>query len=135
MGIESIGTGLKTVLSAISGLRVFAPSELPDSVNDLPCALILLGETDYNADFSDNHDLNFRILILLAKQDAPSAFNKIIDYIEPTGSSSILATIEADLTLSSTCDTCKVVKNLGIGATNWGGITYLSTEFEIAIYA
>jgi len=71
----------------------------------------------------------------MTKQDSPSAFNKIYDYIEPTGTSSVLAKIEADLTLGGTCDTCRVIRNSGMGATNWGGITYLSTEFEIAIYA
>jgi hypothetical protein len=134
MSIEAIGSGLKTILAGIEGLRVYSPSEIPDSP-DLPCALILPGETDYNSDFSANYDINFRILILVTKQDSPSAFNKIYDYIEPTGDSSVLAKVQADRTLGATCDSCKVSKNLGIGSANWGGITYLSTEFEIQIYA
>lgn len=134
MGIEAVGTGLKGILDDISGLRVFATNELPDSINDLPCALILPGETIYDTTFGEDYDMKLRILILLAKQDSPSAFDKIIPYIEPTGTSSILAKIQADLTLGGNCDTCKVIRNLGIGATNWGGITYLSTEFEIVVY-
>lgn len=135
MSIESIGTALKGVIDDIPGLRVFAPNELPDSVNDLPCVLILLGQTSYDADFSGNYDFIFRIILLLAKQDAPSAFNKIMNYIEPAGDNSVLAKIQADLTLGGACDSCRVARNLGIGSTNWGGITYLSTEFEIEVYA
>lgn len=134
MGIEAIGTGLKTTLS-ISGLRVFAPNELPDSVNQLPAALILPGETNYGTSFGADYNYSLRILILVAKQDSPSAFNKILDYIEPTGSSSVLAKVKADRTLDGSCEDCKVLRNLGVGATVWGGITYLSTEFEVAIWA
>ena len=131
MGIETAGTGLKTALD-ISGLRVYAPNELPDSVNP-PCALILAGETNYEAAFEADYDYILRLIILVAKQDSPSAFDKILPYIEPTGSSSVIAKVKAAPTLGGNCDVARVRRNLGIGATNWGGIMYLSTEFEIAV--
>lgn len=132
MSIKTISAGLKATLD-IEGLRVYAPDELPDAP-DVPCALPLMAATEYDRTFDASHDLHIRLLILLAKQDSPSAFNKIIDYIEPTGDSSILAKLQADTTLGSSCDTLIVERNTGIGATNWGGIGYLSTEFEITIY-
>jgi hypothetical protein len=135
MTISAIGTGLKGIIDDITGLRVYAPNELPDSVNDLPAAVIVLGETEYDADFSGNYDFSLRVIVLLTKQDSPSAFNRIIAYIEPTGASSILAKINADPTLGGTCDSSKVIRNKGAGATNWGGIMYLSTEFEVAVWA
>ena len=46
MGIEAIGDGIKTRLNTIAGLRVYAPKEVPDSL-ELPCALILPGESIY----------------------------------------------------------------------------------------
>jgi len=135
MGIETIGTGLKTILEGISGLRVFAPNELPDSIPEFPAALILPGETNYEAAMGGDYDWTLRVLILLGKQDTPSAFNEILDYIEPTGAKSVITKVKADPTLDSSCDTSRVIRNLGVGATMWGGIAYLSTEFEIAIYA
>jgi len=135
MGIESIGTGLKTVLDGISKLRVYAPNQLPDSVNQLPAALILPGEASYDQDFSADYDYMLRVVIIIAKQDSPSAFNKILDYIEPTGDYSVLATVQASPTLGDTCAAAVVKRNLGVGATNWGGINYLSTEFEVTILA
>ncbi len=135
MSIETIGTGLKTRLDTITGLRVFAPNELPDAVNELPAALILPGAVNYHADFAADYDYMLRVIVLLTTQDMPSAFSKVLDYIEPSGTYSVLAAIEGDKTLSSTCDTLRVTRNLGVTTTTWAGIVYLSTEFEVLIYA
>ena len=135
MGIEAIGVGLKTNIDTISGLRVYAPNELPDTLNELPTCLILPGEAEYHADFDNDFDYMLRAVIVIAKQDSPSAFNKILDYIEATGSSSVKAAVEADRTLDGSAADVRVNRNLGIGALVWGGITYLSTEFEIAIWS
>lgn len=132
MGIEAIGLGIKTRLNTIAGLRVYAPSELPDSL-ELPCALILPGVSDYATAYDLGYDLTYRIVICISKQDTPSAFNAILDYIEAVGAKSIFAAIDADRTLNASCDTCKLQRNLGVGNTVWGGIVYLSTEFELAI--
>ena len=131
MSLETIGNGIKTRLQTISGLKVFAPNELPDAINQFPCALILPGETRYHAMFSGDADYIFRILILFTKQDAPSALNKMLDYIELTGTYSVKAAIEADGTLNGSADSSEVKRNLGIGVTSWGGYNYLSTEFEL----
>ena len=79
MSLETIGNGIKTRLATISGLKVFAPNELPDSINQLPAALILPGETSYDATFDDKADYRFRIIIVATKQDAPSALNRLLD--------------------------------------------------------
>lgn len=135
MSIEAIGDGLKTVLDTISGLKVSALNELPDKAHP-PHAIILLGETAYHRTYGNSPyeaDLIFRIIVLLGNQDSPSAANRMIDYIEASGSSSIVAAVEADPTLNSTCDGSVVTHNFGLGITNWAGIQYLSTEFEITI--
>lgn len=134
MGLETIGAGIKTLLSTITELRVYASGELPDSL-ELPCALVLLGPNDYATTFSAGYDTVYRIIVCLAKQDSPSAFNKIIDYIEPAGAKSIFAKLDADRTLSGSCNSSKLIRNLGIGSTAWGNIVYLSTEFELAVWS
>lgn len=134
MGIEAVGLGIKTRLNTIPGLRVYAPSELEDTL-ELPCALILPGESLYATTYEPAHDLTFRIVICIAKQDTPAAFNVILDYIEAVGAKSIFAAIDADRTLNASCDTSKLQRNLGVGSTVWGGIGYLSTEFELAVWS
>ncbi len=137
MGLETIGTGIKTRLDTISGLKVFSPKELPDSINQFPVALILPGETTYDAMFgniSRDSDYRFRVIILITKQDSPSALNALLDYIEVTVTHSVKAAIEADSTLDGSADDCRVSRNLGIGATTWGGSTYLSSEWEVLVW-
>ena len=134
MGLETIGAGIATRLETISGLKVFSPGKLPDAVNEFPAALILPGETTYNAMFSGDADYIFRIILIFTKQDSPSALGKLLDYIELTGTYSVKAAIDADTTLNSSADDSRVTKNLGIGVTNWGGYTYLSTEFLLEVW-
>lgn len=135
MGMEAIGSGLKTRLQTISDIAiVFAPNEIPDSIPALPCAIILPAHTDYDSTFSGEYDCEFRILILLAKPDLPSALNRILDYANPSGSDSVRAAINGDNTLGSSADDCQVTSNSGAGFTTWGGTQYLSTEFEIVVY-
>ena len=135
MSIETIGDGIATRLETITGLRVLAPAEVTESLNEPPMAVVLLENVAYRTDMSANYEVTFRVIVLVTKQDSPTAFNAVLDYIEPSGTKSVLAAIEGDKTLSSTADTVRVVRNLGITTTTWGGIAYLSTEFEVVVYA
>jgi hypothetical protein len=129
-----MGDGLKTRLETISGLRVYAPKELPDSVNSFPAALILLGDTNYLQTYTNDVEVIFRVLLLLTKQNQPSALNKLLDYIEPTGVKSIRAAIDGDTTLGGAADFAVMVSCSGAGVTTWGGHIYLSTEFEVRVH-
>lgn len=136
MGIELIGTGIKTRLQTISALRkVYAPNELPDSVNAFPSAIIMPGVMDYDQTFGGMYVTRFRIIVLMSKQDTPSALNRLMNYIEPTGTNSIKAAIYGDCTLGGNADDCELQTNSGYGVMTFGGITYLSTEFELIVYA
>jgi hypothetical protein len=134
MGIEAIGTGIKVLLNTIAGLRVYASNEVPDSL-ELPCALILAGTSDYATAYDLSFDLTYRIVVCISKQDTPSAFNKILDYIDTAGAKSIWLKLDADRTLNASAHTSKLLRNLGIGYTTWGAIVYLSTEFELAVWS
>ena len=134
MGIESIGNGIATRLKTISGLRVYAPSELPDTLSQFPVALILPRVTEYKKDFDESTDYVFRIIVCLTSSDRPSAMNKLLDYIEATGSSSVVAAIDGDKTLNSTADSSEIIENTGFGAITWGGHLYLGTEFELQVW-
>jgi len=135
MSIETIGTGLKARLQTISGLTAFAPNELPESINQFPTALILQDATQYDAAFSSaDFDTRFRIIILFSKADQPTTLDKIIPYTEPTGTESVRAAINGDKTLGGAADSLIVQTNSGMGTTQWGKYTYISTEFEVLVY-
>lgn len=136
MGIEAIGTGIKTTILATitSGLRVYAANELPDTI-ETPGLIILLGAGKYATAFDSGYHQVFRLILCLAKQDSPEAFNRLLDYVEPTGSKSIFAALDADKTLDGSCDTSKCTGFSGAGSTAWGSINYLSTEFELLVWS
>lgn len=136
MGLESIGDGIKARLATISALKaVYAPKELRDTYNSFPCAIIMPGPTDYDQTFAGAYTSRWRIIVMISKQDTPSALNKLMNYMEPTGTNSIKAALYGDSTLNSSADDCELDRNLGYGVMTFGGINYLSTEFDLVVYA
>lgn len=133
MSVETIGTGLKTAIATITGLQVFAPNELPDTINSYPAAIVLPGVLKYHRTHDDMWDTSFRIVVLFAKQDTPSAMAKMVPYMELSGTYSIKAAIENDRQLGGVADDLRVETCSGAGYTTWGGVTYLSTQFEVYI--
>jgi hypothetical protein len=136
VSIESIGTGVKTtILAAIpSGLRVYATNEIPDSL-ELPCVLVMMGTGEYATTFLRTFDQAFRLILCIAKQDSPSAFVRLLDYVNEAGGSSLFAALDADRTLDGTCSASKLASHTGAGSTTWGGTVYLSTEFELQVWS
>uniref|UniRef100_A0A6M3L8C5 Tail protein n=1 Tax=viral metagenome TaxID=1070528 RepID=A0A6M3L8C5_9ZZZZ len=127
-----MGSGLKTRLQTITDIKhVWAPNELPDAVNEFPAALILPGETAYHETFGNQEGVNFRVIILMHKGNQPSALNRVLDYIDKSGSDSVYAAVDGDSTLGGAADWAVVDSNNGISQTQWGGQLYLSTEFAV----
>ena len=135
MGLEAIGAALAVRLETISGLRVYAPEELPKSVKEFPCALIMPGAVSYHDTHggASYYTITYRVIIAVTNQDQPSRINELLDYIEPTGTYSVVAAIEGDRKLNSDASDCMVFTNAGIGTTVWGGQPLLSTEFEVRV--
>ncbi len=136
MSIEAIGTGIKATITATiaTGLRVYATKELPDTL-ELPCVLIMLGPGKYATAFDSSFDQVFRLILCLAKQDSPEAFNKLLDYVDDVGARSLFAALNADRTLNATCSASKLDNHSGAGSTQWGKISYLSCEFELQVWS
>lgn len=135
-GIEAAGDGLKTVLTTnlTSIKRIYAPKELPDSIAEYPTALILPGETLYDTGFGAHYDTTLRLILIFGNVDRPVVWNTMLDYIEETGTYSVVAAVKTDRTLNASVNDCKVVRNLGFSSFTYAGILYPSTEFEIKIW-
>ena len=132
MGMEAMGSGIKTRLQTITDIKhVWAPNELPDAVNEFPAALILPGTTEYHQTFGNQEEVMFRIIIRMHKANQPSALNRVSDYIDKSGCDSVYAAIDGDSTLAGAADWAVVDSNNGIGWTSWGNQNYLSTEFSV----
>jgi len=138
MSVESIGTGIKTNLGNVTGLnKIFATNEIPDSINSFPAAIIQHTGTTYGITMGgdNSHDTHtFKIKIAVTKQDSPSAFNKLLDFLTKTGDNSIVQKLNADPTLNGSASDITVISNSGQGGFEWAGVLYLGTEFDIEVY-
>jgi len=138
MSVEAIGTGIKTNLANVTGLvRVYAPNEMPESVNEFPAAVIQHTGTDYYQTMGrdSSHDRHtFKVKVFLTNQDQPSAFNRLLDFLAKTGNDSIVQKIMADPTLNGSASDVTVVSNSGQSIITWGGIQYLGTEFDLEVW-
>ena len=133
MALIDVADAVADKLDEIDGLRAYKASATPDSINDLPAAVVLLGPTAYNAAFDADYDHVFRIMLLLSKADTPSAYRRLFDYIAPAGAKSIPTKLQEDATFGGTCDTSILGENSGAGQTSWGGVPYLSSVWELPI--
>jgi len=138
MILKDVGNAIKTQLQTISGLQIYSPTELRDSLI-LPAVIILLGDVKYHetldADSGEVSEVIFRIILAVIRADLPSALSTLIDYIDTSNGSSIKAAIEADRTLSGTAGNCIILENKGMGVFHWSGIPYLGTEFSLKVWA
>ena len=136
MSVKAIGTGIKTNLGNVKGLNhIYAPNELPDSINEPPAAIIQHAGTEYGLTMGGGVDKHyFKIKIALTKQDTPSAFNKLLDFLTRTGDDSIVEKLRDDTTLNGSASDITVMSNSGQGGFEWAGILYLGTEFNIEVY-
>lgn len=138
MSVETIGSGIKTNLANVTGLkRVYAPNELPEVVNEFPTAVIQHVGTDYyqTMGLDSSHSKHaFKVKVFLTNQDQPSAFNRLLDFLTKTGSDSIVQKLMADSTLNGSASDITVVSNTGQSIIPWGGIDYLGTEFDLEVW-
>ena len=138
MSVESIGSGIKTNLGNVTGLkRIYASNELPEVVNEFPAAVIQHVGTEYYQTMGrdSSHDKHeCKVKVFLTNQDQPSAFNKLLDFLTKTGSDSIVQKLMADSTLNGSASDITVVSNTGQSIIPWGGVDYLGTEFDLEVW-
>ena len=133
MALIDVADAVADQLGTISGLRAYKASKTPDSINDLPAVVVLIGPTLYNSAFAGEYDHTLRVMLLLSKADTPSAYKRLFDYISPAGSKSVPLKLETDPSFGGLCDTSLVGDNSGAGQTMWGGVPYLSSVWELQI--
>lgn len=136
-GIEAAGQGLKTRLETIKTAnsdyckRVYAPDELPDSLNELPCFVIFVKNIEYNESHDGGMTVIYGVQVIMTKTDSPGRAEMLIDYMEESGNYSINAAVNSDYTLGGTCGGAVLKRCGGISTIEWGGIKYFALEFEV----
>lgn len=126
-------SGLGTQLATVSGLRVY--SFVPEQINP-PAAVVALGAGTYDDDFDGACTFDATVLVLVSEaqgnQRAQAAFQT---YVDPTGSSSIVAAINASPTLSGSVNSVRVLGWDAPQSFDIGGIAYAGVEVNLEMIA
>ena len=134
MNITDIRDGLEANLETITGLRGY--SEIPENPS-IPAAIVNLDSVNYHQAFKNGLiELNFTITVIVGRFSARSSQQKLNDFADNSGDSSIRAAIESDRTLGGNAFDCVVQTMSGISNIDLNdGNNYLATEFSVIAYA
>ena len=129
--LAGMRAGITEALQAIDKLRVH---DFPSNRIEPPAAVLSLPETPYDVTLGGRTDnWEFPLWVLVAKADDKSSYGEMNDYMEASGSRSILAAIEADRTLGGACDTVAVTRARPMFATV-AGTEFLAVEFTLEAF-
>jgi hypothetical protein len=132
--IQTIRDGLKTRLQTITGLR--ASDTIPEQINP-PIAVVSVGTIDYSQSFGGSGltAFNFVVTVFVSRPSTRTGQNLLDDYMEPSGSTSVKAALEAMPGLSGASQDVYVsgVNNVG-SVTLEDSNTYLTADFAVLVY-
>lgn len=137
MDPTAVQQGIATATSVITGLQTFAA--LPDAI-DPPT----LGTTEVEWTFDNTFrgsgyglvEAAYVVGVFVSRGDSDKGRSLLVDYLAPSGSSSIKAAIETDLTLGGACKTLIVERVRGAYRLyTVGGTDYLGALIDVRVWA
>ncbi len=131
--VSQVATGLKTRLATISGLRTYAYQ--PEQVNP-PIAYPVLNSVSFHRAFAGgNVEMYWSIYVIVGRYTDSRAFNDIDDYLAYSGSKSIRAVLEGDLTLGGVCQTLIVANSFAISPQTQADAEFLTVRVDVTVHA
>jgi hypothetical protein len=127
---SNVRSGLKTRLATISGLKTY--DYIPDSVN-VPGAVV--GQLDLDFDAALNRGLDrasCTILLIVGRMSESAGQTKLDGYLASSGSTSVKAAIEADVTLGGAVQTLRVT-NATAGSVQVAATDYLAYRYTVEL--
>jgi hypothetical protein len=131
VNLIAVRQGLAAAVDTIAGLRVF--DYVPDSA-PVPAAIVEPLEIVYGTAMRDGlNDLRGYVTVFDGRMSDRSSQDRVDAYVASSGASSIKAAIEADPTLSGSCQTSQVIGAQPRSVT-MAGVEYNAYRFEVQIY-
>lgn len=125
--------GLVTQLRTIDGLRCY---DRPADIVAAPAAYVLLEDVDYQNAFAlGDPQMTFTITVVVARTSDRASYERLSEFIAPTGARSIRAAIEADRSLGGVCQTLLVQRADNIRMVSQGDADYLAVDVSLLVHA
>jgi hypothetical protein len=128
VNVHTARVNLAETLKTISGLR--ASAFVPPKIEP-PMAVVGLGAGTYDDTLAGSMTADLSVLVLVSRADDRSAQARLDDYISPTGTYSVKATVDADPTLGGAVGSASVVSWADPGEFEVGGVSYVGVEFTV----
>ncbi len=121
--------GLAKTLAALPGLRVL--DYPPASISDLPAAVVLFEGRDAGLTLGGTSFAGrMKAVLAVASASADEAYRTLEEFMEPSGTSSVQAAVDADATWGGKVDDGRLVSVDNVGSRRvWGG-TYMAADFH-----
>lgn len=117
---------------ALAGIPQLRFYDHPADRAEPPAIVVSLPEVVQLTADNGSFTYRFPLWLLIAKADARAGAKEMIPYMDPRSAQSIRAAIEADHTLSGTCDSVSVVEQMPEIAT-LAGTEYFAVEFTLEV--
>lgn len=128
--VQAIRDGLDVRLATISGLR-HSPV-VPPTLNP-PHAFVKRRSTTFDTTMDGEDDLTFAITVAVSWAKPDTAQDALDEYLASTGSKSIRAAVDGDITLGGAVDWCRVATVEDDRIIIFGGIEYLAADLVVEV--
>jgi hypothetical protein len=130
--VSQVATGLQTALSAISGLRTF--SYQPEQENP-PFGYPQINSINYHRAMQGGDVvMDWTVFVIVGRWLDRTAHTALDDYLSYSGSKSVRAALEADLTLGGVCQTLIVRSGADITSLDSGGAQFLVIQMQVEVH-
>ena len=132
--LSSIRSGIATNLGNISSLTVFG--FVPDSIEQQTAVVVVVDNIEYDSTMARGADTySIPVFLYVSRVDAQDSQDTLDAFLASTGSSSVKAQVESDITLGGEAQSVRVVEADNYGVYTINNIDYLGCEFTIEVIA
>ena len=132
--LSSIRSGIATNLGNISSLTVFG--FVPDSIEPPTAVVGVVDNIEYDSTMARGADTySIPVFLYVSRVDAQDSQDTLDAFLASTGSSSVKAQVESDITLGGEAQSVRVVEADNYGVYTINNIDYLGCEFTIEVIA
>ena len=132
--VTSIRNGIGDNLANISSLTVF--KFVPDFIEPPTAVVGVVENIEYDTTIQRGADkYEIPVFVYVSRVDAQDSQETLDSYLASSGSESIKAQVESDVTLGGSANSCRVIEANEVGMYTVNSIDYLGVEFTVEVIA
>jgi hypothetical protein len=130
--VSQVIDALQSTLRA-AGLRCY---DRPADIQSVPAVFVLIESVEYHGAFRlGDPVMTFTLTAVVARTSDRAAYDRLSEFIAPTGNRSIRQIVESDRTLGGVCQTLIVQRAENIRMLSQGDADYLAVDVSLVVHA